>query len=292
MDRLRRSMLYVPGSSMKMLEKSKELEADSLIIDLEDAVAISQKDAARDIVCSALKKLDFGNKEKNVRINALSTPFGKTDIEAIAGAKPDALVIPKVNRAEDIKEVEALVEALERRSGLEPGSISLHAMIETPLAIININSIASSSKRLRAMLFGAADYTKETRGKITKERLELLYPLNKIVLAARVSGIDAIDSPYFDVKDQEGLIHHTKIARNMGYDGKSVIHPAQIKPVNEIFTPSKEEIEFAKKVIDAFNEAEAKGIGATVVDGHLVEKLHVETAKRTLMIAQKAGIVN
>jgi len=290
-ERLRRSMLYIPGSSMKMLEKAKGLEADSLIIDLEDAVALSQKEAARKTVVSALKSLDFGDKERNVRINAISTPFGRDDIKAVVGAKPDGLVIPKVNSAEDVKEVEALVDVAEKECGIDKDKIYLLAMIETPLAIVNIEGIASSSKRLKAMLFGAADYTKETRGKITKERLELIYPLNRMVIAARIAGIDAIDSPYFNVKDEEGLIYHTKIVRNMGYDGKSVIHPAQIKPVNEIFTPTKEDVEFAKKAIEAFKEAEAKGIGATVVDGQLVERLHVETAKRTLTIAQKAGIV-
>jgi len=284
-------MLYVPGSSRKMLEKARELDADSLIIDLEDAVAISQKDAAREIVIKALKELDFGEKEKNVRINAISTPFGKDDLKAVIRAKPDAVVIPKVNKPEDVEEVESLINSLEREYGFEIGTILIHVMIETPLAIVNINKIAASSKRLKAMLFGAADYTKETRGKITKERLELLYPLNKIVLAARISGIDAIDSPFFDIKDQDGLIYHTKIAANIGYDGKSVIHPSQIKPVNEIFTPTKEEVEFAKKVIEAFKEADDKGIGVTVVDGQLVERLHVETAKRTLMIAERAGII-
>jgi citrate lyase subunit beta/citryl-CoA lyase len=164
-------------------------------------------------------------------------------------------------------------------------------MIESPQSIVNINEIAASTKRLKAMLFGAADYTKETRGKITKERLELLYPLNKMVIAARVSGIDAIDSPYFDIKDAEGLVYHTNIVRNMGYDGKSVIHPSQVKPVNDIFTPTKEEVEFAKKVIEAFKQADEQGIGATVVDGQLVERLHAESAKRTLMIARRAGIL-
>lgn len=291
MERLRRSMLYIPGSSMKMLEKAKGLEADSLIIDLEDAVALSQKEAARETVVSALKSLDFGDKEKNVRINAISTPFCRDDIKAVVRGKPDGLVIPKVNSAEEVKEVEALVDAAEKECGVEKGKTNLLAMIEAPLAIVNIEGIALSSKRLKAMLFGAADYTKETRGKITKERLELLYPLNRMVIAARIAGIDAIDSPYFDVKDEDGLVYHTKIVRNMGYDGKSAIHPVQIKPINDIFSPTKEDVEFAKKVIEAFKEAEAKGIGATVVDGQLVERLHVETAKRTLLIAQRAGIV-
>jgi len=290
-DRLRRTMLYVPGSSTKMLEKGKDLDVDSLIIDLEDAVALSQKDAARETVVKALNEIDFGNKEKNVRINALSTPFGESDLKEVIKAKPDAFVVPKVNRAEDLLQVDALLSSLEKENGLAPGTISLHAMIESPHAIVNINEIAASTKRLKAMLFGAADYTKETRGKITKERLELLYPLNKMVLAARVNGIDAIDSPFFDIKDTEGLIYHTNIVRNMGYDGKSVIHPSQIKPVNDIFTPTKEEVEFAKKVIEAFKQADEQGIGATVVDGQLVERLHAEAAKRTLMIAQRAGIV-
>lgn len=291
MERLRRTMLYVPGSSEKMINKSTTLEVDSLIIDLEDAVAITEKENARSLVAEMLLKVDFGEKEKNVRINSLETPFGEEDIRTIVPSKPDGIIIPKVNCAEDVRKVERIVEEVEKSTTVEVGSINLMAMIETPQGIANIDEIASSSKRMKALLFGAADYTKETRGRITQERLEAIYPLNRILIAARCAGIDAIDSPYFNVRDEEGLVKHTQFVVNMGYDGKSVIHPGQIAPVNKLFSPTEEEIAFAKKIIDAYEKAKAEGKGAIEVDGELVEQLHVDNAKRVLLKAEKAGLL-
>ncbi|RMF93231.1 MAG: CoA ester lyase [Candidatus Schekmanbacteria bacterium] len=290
-ERLRRTMLYVPGSSEKMINKSTTLEVDSLIIDLEDAVAITEKENARSLVAEMLLKVDFGEKEKNVRINSLETPFGEEDIRTIVPSKPDGIIIPKVNCAEDVRKVERIVEEVEKSTTVEVGSINLMAMIETPQGIANIDEIASSSKRMKALLFGAADYTKETRGRITQERLEAIYPLNRILIAARCAGIDAIDSPYFNVRDEEGLVKHTQFVVNMGYDGKSVIHPGQIAPVNKLFSPTEEEIAFAKKIIDAYEKAKAEGKGAIEVDGELVEQLHVDNAKRVLLKAEKAGLL-
>lgn len=291
MERLRRTMLYIPGSSDKMIQKSIGLEADSLIIDLEDAVAPAQKDAARATVAEALKNIDFGEKEKNVRINALGTPYGKEDIKAIVKARPHGIVIPKVNMADDVIAVEVLVKEAEREAGIKEGSTNLHAMIESPKSIVNIDSIALSSKRLKALLFGAADYTKEMTGRITLERLEAVYPLSRIVIAARVAGIDAIDSPFFNIKDEEGLVKHTQFVVNLGFAGKSCIHPAQIGPVNKLFSPTENEIERAKKIIDAYEIAKQQGKGAIEVDGELIEQLHVDSAKRVLAKAQKAGLI-
>lgn len=291
MERLRRTMLYIPGSSDKMIQKSIGLEADSLIIDLEDAVAPAQKDAARATVAEALKNIDFGEKEKNVRINALGTPYGKADIKAVVKAKPHGIVIPKVNTADDVIAVEVLVKEAELEAGIKEGSTNLHAMIESPKSIVNIDSIALSSKRLKALLFGAADYTKEMMGRITLERLEAVYPLSRIVIAARVAGIDAIDSPFFNIKDEEGLVKHTQFVVNLGFDGKSCIHPAQIGPVNKLFSPTENEIERAKKIIDAYEIAKQQGKGAIEVDGELIEQLHVDSAKRVLAKAQKAGLI-
>ena len=291
MERLRRSMLYVPGSSEKMINKSTGLEVDSLIIDLEDAVAALEKDNARALVADLLQKVDFGDKEKNVRINSLETPHGEKDILTVVPSKPHGIIIPKVNCAEDVKKVEKVVDEAEKSAGIDGGSINLMAMIETAQGIANIDEIAESTKRMKALLFGAADYTKETRGRITAERLEAVYPLNRILIAARCAGIDAIDSPYFNVRDEEGLIHHTQFVVNMGFDGKSVIHPGQIAPVNKLFSPSEEEIAFARKIIDAYETAKKEGKGAIEVDGELVEQLHVDNAKRVILKAEKAGII-
>ncbi len=291
MERLRRSMLYVPGSSEKMINKSTGLEVDSLIIDLEDAVAALEKDNARALVADLLQKVDFGDKEKNVRINSLETPHGEKDIKTVVPSKPHGIIIPKVNCAEDVKKVEKVVDEAEKSAGIDGGSINLMAMIETAQGIANIDEIAESTKRMKALLFGAADYTKETRGRITAERLEAVYPLNRILIAARCAGIDAIDSPYFNVRDEEGLIHHTQFVVNMGFDGKSVIHPGQIAPVNKLFSPSEQEIAFARKIIDAYETAKKEGKGAIEVDGELVEQLHVDNAKRVILKAEKAGII-
>lgn len=291
MIKLRRSMMYIPGSSQKMLDKARELPADSLIIDLEDAVAPGQKEAARDLVLNTIKTVDFGQRELTVRINALSTPYGLKDLEAIARGKPEAIIIPKVNQAEDVHEVAAVVQRIEKESGYPEGCIQLHLMIETPAGVVNIDSIAGCSPRIGALIFGAADYTKETRGRITPDRIELLYPLTRILLAARMAEIDAIDSPFFDIKDTEGLVMHAKMAANLGYDGKSLIHPSQIEPVNKIFTPSVEEIEFAKRVVVAYEQGEKEGRGAVALDGKLIEHLHAEAARRTLLIAKQAGVI-
>lgn len=291
MVRLRRSMMYIPGSSQKMLDKARELQADSLIIDLEDAVAPGQKEAARDLVFKTIRTVDFGSRELTVRINALSTPYGLKDLEVIAQGKPDAIIVPKVNRPEDVYEVAEILDRIERAEGFQEGSIRLHLMIETPDGIVHIDTIAGCNPRIGALIFGAADYTKETRGKITPDRIELLYPLTRILLAARVAERDAIDSPFFDIKDMDGLIRHTEMAANLGYDGKSLIHPSQIEPVNRIFTPSEAEVEFAKRVVEAYEQGEKEGRGAIALDGKLIEHLHAEAARRTLLIAKQAGMI-
>lgn len=287
MERLRRAMLFVPGGNEKLLKKALGLEVDSLILDLEDSVALNLKTSAREAVAEAIRTLDFGNKEKVVRINSIRTEYGRADVSEVIEGRPDTLLLPKVNRPEDIIEYDALITEFEKREDLSLGSIGLIALIETPLGIVNIDAIALASSRLNGLLFGAADYTRETRGRITPERLGLYYPMIRILLAARVAGIDAIDTPYFDIKDAEGLARHAQQAKEMGYDGKAIIHPAQADVVNRVFTPSKEEVEYAQRVLEAFEKAKAGGRGATQLDGQLIENVHVVMAERILRIASK-----
>jgi citrate lyase subunit beta/citryl-CoA lyase len=283
-------MLFVPGGNDKLLTKGLGLDVDSLILDLEDSVTPDKKASAREAAVEALRSADFAGKEKVVRINSLMTEYGKSDIAAVAGGSPDALLLPKVNGSEDILDYDTLVNEAEKSEGLSSGSIGLIALIETPLGIINIDDIASASSRMNGLLFGAADYTRETRGRITPGRLELYYPMIRILLAARVARIDAIDTPYFAIKDTEGLVRHTQQARDMGYDGKAIIHPSQVEVVNGIFTPTMEEVTYAKRVIDAFEEAKAEGRGATQLDGQLIENVHVSMAQHILWIAEEAGL--
>jgi citrate lyase subunit beta/citryl-CoA lyase len=284
-------MLFVPGGNEKLLKKALGLEVDSVILDLEDSVALPLKNSAREAVAEAIRTFDFGNKEKVVRVNSIRTEYGLGDVHQVIEGRPDTLLLPKVNRPEDISEYDALITGYEKREGLSSGKIGLMALIETPLGVVNIDAIASASPRLNGLLFGAADYTRETRGKITPGRLELYYPMIRILLAARVAGIDAIDTPYFDIKDAEGLARQAQQAKEMGYDGKAVIHPAQTDVVNRVFTPSQEEVAYARRVVEVFERAKAEGRGATQLDGQLIENVHVVMAQRILNVASKTGSI-
>lgn len=274
-----------------MIEKAARSEADSIIMDLEDGVSPGQKVNARQQATAALKTLDFGDRERTVRINPLDTPLGRDDLFMVVQGAPDALVIPKVNRPEDVLEVDKLLTKAEERTQLPLGKTKLILLMETPAAIVRANDIAGCCGRISALIFGAADYTRETRGRITPQRLELLYPLSQLLLAARMAGIDAIDSPHFAIDDIDGLIQQAQMAAAMGYDGKAAIHPKQIEPVNRIFTPSLEEVAQAKKIIEAFEKAAQEGVGVIAIEGQMIENVHVAIARRTLRIAQKAALI-
>jgi citrate lyase subunit beta / citryl-CoA lyase len=289
MERIRRSMLFIPGGNEKLLGKGLALEVDSLILDLEDSVAVSKKEEARQVVTASLQVMDFGRKEKVVRVNAISTEWGRSDIEEVLKGKPDSLLFPKVDRAEDILVYDQLVAEEERKAGIPVGQVEFLALIETPLGVINIDLIARSSPRLKGFIFGAADFTRETHGKITFDRMELYYPLVRILLAARAVGIHAIDSPYFDFKDPAGLEKHSQQAKDLGYDGKALIHPSQVEIINRIFTPTEEEVSYARRVIEAFQAAQREGQGACQLDGKLIENVHVAMAERVLKINELTG---
>jgi len=290
MERLRRTMLFVPGGNEKVLAKALDLDVDSLILDLEDSVALGKKAVARQAVTEALKSRIFGRKEKVVRINSIKTEYGRPDIDGVVPGRPDTLLLPKVDQVQDIVDYDTCLTEAEKREGLAPGTVGLIALIETPLGIVNIDSIAQGSARMQALLFGAADFTRETRGKITPDRFELYYPMMRILLAARVAGIDAIDTPYFDIRDATGLERHSQQAKDMGFDGKAIIHPLQVEVVNRIFTPSAEEVEFAQRIVEAFEKAKVEGKGAIQLDGKLIENVHVAMAQRILKIAGVIGL--
>jgi citrate lyase subunit beta / citryl-CoA lyase len=291
MERLRRTMLFVPGGNEKMAAKALALDVDALIIDLEDSVAPQVKKEAREFVKKFILETDFGEKEVAVRVNSLKTEYGRDDLQVVMGARPQTLVIPKVETGQELIELDRLMTEIEREQDLPIGGIRLMPLIEVPLAILNIKEIAMSTRRLTGMLFGAGDLTRETRGQITRERWELYYPLVSIVYAARAANIDAIDTPYFDVKDPEGCELNARQAKTLGYDGKAVIHPGQIEGVNRVFTPTQKEIEYAKKVIEVYAKAEAEGKGATQLDGQLIEHVHATMAKRVLAIAKRAKVL-
>ncbi len=289
MIRLRRSLLYIPASSRKMLEKAPSLPADGFILDLEDGVALSQKATARDELVRALREIDFGGRERVVRINGLASAWWRDDLAAVVEGRADTLLLPKASSADEVREVEAALARGEARAGVAARTIGLALMIENPAGVADARAIAAASPRVNCLIFGSADYTKETRGRGTPDRIELLYPLNQILLAARLAGADALDAPCFTIRDEALLRHECGAVRALGFDGKTVIHPSQIGPVNAAFAPDEAELAEAHKVIAAYEVAEREGRGVIDLDGRLIEALHVTVARRTLGLAAEIG---
>ena len=277
--RPRRSVLYMPGSNARALEKARTLPADALILDLEDAVAPEAKDTARAQVCEAVKAKGFGRREVVVRINALSTPWGAKDLLAAAAAGPDAILLPKISTPEELRAVE------QRLAGINP-ALALWAMVETPLAVLNIAALAGAGGRLVCLVMGTNDLVKEMRGVHTEDRLNLAAALGLTVLAARAHGLSVVDGVYNDIANSEGFAASCAQGRSFGFDGKTLIHPSQIAPCNTAFAPSPEEVETARKIVAAFELPQNKGKGAIALDGRMVERLHAASAKRTLALAE------
>ena len=287
-SRLKRSMLAMPGSNARALEKGKSLAADVLMFELEDGVAETAKTVARDQVAAAVKGGGYGARQIVVRVNARGSKWYKADVAAIAPTGPDAIVIPKVNSRDDVLKAAADIVA----AGA-PLRTRLWAMIETPRAIFDIEKIASaaddSASRLEVLVLGPNDIAKSTRARLTPGRPALLSWLSAGVLAARVHEIDIIDGIYNDFNDEGGLRREAEQGRDLGMDGKMLIHPAQIGPVNEIFAPSEAEVAFARKIIAIFDEPENVDKGVVQIDGQMVERLHLDIARRTLALVEAAG---
>jgi citrate lyase subunit beta / citryl-CoA lyase len=281
--RPRRSVLYMPGSNARALEKAKTIAADALVLDLEDAVAPDAKAIARDQVCAAVKAGGYGPRELIIRINALDTPWGKADLDAAVAAAPDAILLPKpANGADIVRVSEALARA--------PEKTRLWAMIETPLAILNVQDIAAASRlagaRLACFVMGTNDLVKETRADLSASRRPALYWLSATITAARAYGLDVLDGVYNTFKDTEGFRRECVHGRALGFDGKTLIHPDQVAISNEVFAPAEAEVVFARKIIAAFDQPEHKGKGVITVEGRMVELLHAEMARRTVAIAE------
>jgi citrate lyase subunit beta/citryl-CoA lyase len=273
-----RSVLYMPGANERALEKAKDLPADALILDLEDAVAPAAKAEARARVAAAVA--NYPNKTVTIRTNAIGTEWHDADIAAVAGAGPDAVVIPKVNHAADVLAVErALIGAG------APERTRIWAMIESPAAILNVAEIAASTERLSVLVMGTNDLINEIFAVATPGREALLTSLKWAVLGARAAEKMILDGVYNDVKNLPGFEAEAGQGRQFGFDGKTLIHPGQIEPTNRIFSPSAEQVAHAQKVISAWEEAEAAGLGVVTVDGAMIENLHVAAARRTLALA-------
>jgi citrate lyase subunit beta / citryl-CoA lyase len=282
--RPRRSVLYMPGSNARALEKARELPADGFILDLEDAVAPDAKATARGMIKQALQKGGFGDREVLVRINGLDTRWWVDDLHAVADCRPDAILVPKISSAQQLQDLAARIVDM----GTNP-HIRVWAMMETPLAMLNVGEIAAaaldSETRLTGFVMGTNDLAKDTRARIVPGRAPMLPWLMNCITAARAFGLDILDGVYNDLGNDDGFAAECAQSRDVGFDGKTLIHPKQIEPCNAAFSPAPEEVAAAREMIAAFDLPENVGKGVIQLEGRMVERLHAEMARRTVEIA-------
>jgi len=270
----------MPGANDKALEKAKTLPCDAIIFDTEDSVAPDMKAAARDKVAAAVTSGEYGNRELTIRVNSAETEWHADDLRSAAAAGPAGIVVPKINSAEEVAAVEWIIEA----AGV-PDHTRIWAMLETPSAVERAVEIATSSERLEVLVMGTNDLAKELRAALVPGRAPLLWGLGRCVNAARFAGKVILDGVYNDVKNPEGFAAECAQGADMGFDGKTLIHPTQVEPCNEAYSPSAEEIDYSRRVIEAFEQGLADGVGVVTVDGRMIENLHVDNARRALAIA-------
>lgn len=282
--RLRRTMMFVPGNNPGMIKDAGIYGADCIMFDLEDSVSITEKDAARFLVYSALTTLDYSPAELVVRINDLSSGLGVQDLEAIVRARPDVIRLPKTETAQDVIDCEREIERIEKEAGIPVGSTGMMAAIEGAEGVLNAAEIAKSSKRLIGIALGAEDYVTDLKT-TRSDGTELAFARGMIVNAARAAGIDALDTVYSDVSNEEGFLAEATIIKKMGFSGKSVINPRQIDPLHRLFKPSDKDIEKAKAIMEAIREANAKGSGVASLNGKMIDKPVVTRAKYLLELA-------
>ena len=275
-----RSVLYMPGANERALTKAQQLPADALILDLEDAVAPAVKAQAREQVCAAAASGAYGRRLVTIRVNSIGSEWHADDLRAAARARPAAVVVPKVGSAREVLDTErALVSA-----GASPHT-AIWAMLETPAAVLRASEIATASERLTVLVMGTNDLANELHAELTRDRETLRASLSICLLAARAAGKAILDGVYNDVRDPDGFAAECAQGRQLGFDGKTLIHPSQVEPCNLAFTPTDDEVTRAHRVIDAFETAQRAGAGVATVDGRLIENLHVDNARRVLALA-------
>ncbi len=279
--RPRRSVLYMPGSNARALEKGRSLAADGLILDLEDSVCPDAKEEARDSVCRAAAGGGYGGREILIRVNALGTAWGRDDIVAASSSGADAIVLPKVDVADTIREVAAIMDG----AGA-PAAMTLWCMMETPRGVLHAEEIAGASPRVGGFALGLEDLAKDLHAAHTGDRLPVVTALGLCMLAARAAGIAILDGVHMNLEDGDGLEEACRRGREMGFDGKTLIHPKQIDAANRIFAPTSDELEWSRRIIAAHGAAAREGRGVVVVDGRLIEVLHVAEAKRLVAMAE------
>jgi citrate lyase subunit beta/citryl-CoA lyase len=278
-------MLYIPGNNPAMIQQGGVYGADSILLDLEDAVALNQKDAARILVRNMINVVDFYDAEVCVRVNHLSTPFGLADLEAIVPLQPSAIRYPKTESAEEVAELLQIIEKIEDRQGLPHTKMTLHAMIETAMGVQNVFNIASQFDRVDAITIGGQDLTADMNIVYTPDGAGIDFARKRIVMAAKASHIDVIDTVFPDVNDEEGLRRETEYAKKIGFTGKAVINPRQIEIIHEVFTPTEEEIRKAYRIVKEFRTNSAAGVGVFAIDGKMIDAPVVARAEYILRLA-------
>ena len=291
MQRLRRTMMFVPGNNPGMMADAHIYGPDSIMLDLEDSVTLAEKDAARLLVYHALQSVDYGQTEMVVRINPLSTPFGRKDIEAVVRAGVDVIRMPKTETADEVREVEAEIERVEERLGCL-GRTQIMAAIESALGVVNAYDIATASKRMMGIALGAEDYCANLKTQRSQTGDELRLARETIVVAARAAGIDALDTVYSNLNDMEAFRAEVEFIKTLGFDGKSIINPRQIEVVNEVFAPKEKDIQKARTILAAIREAEARGSGVVAVNGKMVDRPVVIRAQRTIELVKASGLID
>ncbi|MDD6853384.1 citrate (pro-3S)-lyase subunit beta [Prevotella sp.] len=290
MDRLRRTMMFVPGNNPGMMQDAFIYGPDSIMLDLEDSVTLAEKDTARLLVYNALRTVDYGNIEMVVRINPLSTPYGRKDVEAVVKAGVDVVRMPKTETADEVREVEAAIEKVETELGCV-GRTKIMAAIESALGVVNAYAIATASKRMMGIALGAEDYCANLKTQRTPEGTELLLARQTIVVAARAAGIDCIDTVFSNLNDMDAFRREVETIKKLGFDGKSIINPRQIEIVNEVFTPSQKDIDKAVAIVGALHEAARRGSGVIALNGKMIDKPVVIRAQHTIDLAIAAGVL-
>lgn len=288
--KLRRTMMFVPGNNPGMVKDAYIYGSDSIMFDLEDSVAVDQKDAARFLVSEALNTYDYNGIELVVRVNDPQTQVGKDDLYAIVRTGKAIIRLPKTEDAQDVIFCENIISEIEKECGIPAGSTRMMAAIESALGVLNAREIAFSSKRLIGIALGAEDYVTDLKTSRSSDGIELLFARSMILLAARAAGIAAIDTVYSNVNNMEGFEAEVKLIKQLGFDGKSIINPKQIKPVHKLYTPSQKEIEKSLAIMDAIREANARGSGVVALNGKMIDKPVAARAERVLQIACASGI--
>jgi citrate lyase beta subunit len=276
-----RSLLYVPGISERMILKAHDSAADALILDLEDAIAPEQKIEARATVAGMLREIDFSDREVFVRINSLRTEWGLEDARAVAASGVPGIVIPKIESVDEVTAIAPIIKSRYHQPGLEPRNKIL-CQIETPRGVCASREIAEANELVVGLIFGAADLAREIGCLLSEDEVELFFARSQVLIAARAAGVKAYDSPHFAIADLHGLRRRCQAARNLGYDGKTIIHPSHIEIVNEVFMPTAEQIAEARRVVDALEAAHAEGRGVVLLEGKMVDQLHLTAAKKLL----------